>query len=174
MGLNRVQLVAPTGVTPGSYDPAALTVGPDGRLVLAADSDLGGGVSGARQTFSYTTPASLAPGTTTDFTMPLGKVCNLFGVTLSHPAWIRFYRSVLQRNADTRVSPGGTFQSLIDLADAKPYGEAVSSALAQTVIPNPVPTLVGDSGGFVYIRLVNYFNSAAVITVTTVSLPLEV
>jgi hypothetical protein len=172
MGLNKVQLIASTGVSAGSYDPGAFTVGPDGRLTLAAESE-NVAIGPARQSLSYTS-LSLASGALLDFTMPLGKMSNLLTLTLSHPAWIRFYRSAAQRSADIRLSPGGTLQSMIDLADVKPYGECVTTTIPQTIVQNPVPILVGDSSGLVYIRLVNYHFSAAVITVTTVSLPLEV
>lgn len=172
MGLNKVQLIAPTGVSAGSYDPGAFTVGTDGRLTSATESE-NTGIGATRQSLTYTS-LSLASGALLDFTMPLGKMSNLLSLTLSHPAWIRFYRSAAQRSADTRTSPGGTLQSMIDLADAKPYGECVTVSVSQTIVQNPVPTLLGDSSGLVYIRLVNYHSSAAVITVTTVSLPLEV
>jgi hypothetical protein len=105
--------------------------------------------------------------------MATGRVAQLLAVTLSHASWLRIYRSAAQRTADTRTSPGGTFQAQIDLGDAKPYAEIVTTGAAQTVISNPVPEIPGDGSGLIYVRLRNQSGGTVAVTADLSILKLE-
>jgi len=165
----------PQGVagTAGSTGPAGPT-GATGPAGAAGPTGPTGpaGPTPARQTVSSTT-SSLANAASADFTLTSGKLAQLLAVTLSHASWLRIYRSAAQRTADTRTTPGGTLQALIDLGDARPYAEVVTTAAAQTVTLNPVPELPGDGSGLVYARLRNNSGGTVAITADLLILTLE-
>jgi hypothetical protein len=124
------------------------------------------------QSASFTT-LPIANLAAVDFTLPLGEMSQLKRLALSHPGWVRFYRSAAQRNLDTRLSAGGTLQGMIDLGDGKPYAECVTTGLTQGIEQNPIPTLRGDSAGLVYIRLVNQSGLTQSLTLSTLTIKLE-
>ena len=157
--------------TVGKIEKVVIEVVGGGSVIRV--SPLGGsGTVLSSRTVSSTTPSTLNLATV-DFTMSLGKVSKLLQITLSHPSWVRFYRSSSQRSADTRSGPGGTLQGVIDLGDAKPYSESVTLGLNQIIDQNPIPTLRGDADGLVYVRLVNQSGSTQSITLSTLTLRLE-
>jgi hypothetical protein len=127
--------------------------------------------SNAAQT-TYTTVA-LAQNEAADFAMELGKLSMLKAVQISEPSWIRFYRSSEHRGSDPRTSPGGNIQTMINLKDKKPYGECVTTLVFETLIPSGIPSLLGDSAGFVHIRLIKQSVGTAPVTIVTTSVPLE-
>ena len=127
--------------------------------------------SNAAQT-TYTT-AALAQNEAADFAMELGKLSMLKAVQISEPSWIRFYRSSEQRASDPRTSPGGNIQTMINLQDKKPYGEGVTTLALETLIPSGIPSLLGDTAGFVYVRLVKQSAETGPVTIITTSVPLE-
>lgn len=146
-----------------SYSP----INPDGRYAPI-------GTVGVypRATESFTT-ASLAQFEVADFTMSLGKLAELVSVQASEACWVRLYRSSAQRAADSRSAPGGPLQSIIDLADNKPYSENVTTTENQTIIQNPAPLLQGDSAGLVYVRLIKRSSGTSAVTLTITTLPQE-
>ena len=122
---------------------------------------------------AYTT-AALAQNEAADFAIELGKLSKLKAIQISEPSWVRFYRSSEQRASNLQTSPGGSLQAKIDLKDSKPYGEVVTSQAAETLIPNPVCTLLGDSAGLVYVRLVKQSPGTGPVTMITTSVSLEI
>jgi len=158
--------------TVGRIEKVVIEVVGGGSVIRVSQLNGGSGTVLTSRTTSLTTPSTnnLA---TVDFTMSLGKVSKLLQLTLSHPSWVRFYRSSAQRLADTRSGPGGTLQGMIDLGDVKPYAESVTLGLNQIIDQNPIPTLRGDSDGLVYVRLVNQSGSTQSITISTLTLRLE-
>lgn len=108
-----------------------------------------------------------------NFSIPVAKIGILTEITLSIDSWVRLYRSAAQRDLDTRTVPGGTFQSLIDLGDGRPYAEVVSTGPDQTIVLNPLPTLIGDSGGMIYGRIQNQSGITTVINTSYKILKLE-
>ena len=158
--------------TVGKIEKVVIEVVGGGSVIRVSPLGGGSGTVLTSRTVSSTTPSTLNLATV-DFTMSLGKVSKLLQITLSHPSWVRFYRSSSQRSADTRSGPGGTLQGVIDLGDAKPYSESVTLGLNQIIDQNPIPTLRGDSDGLVYVRLVNQSGSTQSITLSTLTLRLE-
>jgi hypothetical protein len=130
------------------------------------------GITNLRVNTSHTTGV-LAQDGVADFTMNLGKLSELVAVQVSEPSWVRIYRSSAQRGLDTRTSPGGTLQAVINLADTKPYSENVTATASQTIIQNPVPLLQGDSAGLVYVRLIKKSAGSSTVTFTTTTLRQE-
>lgn len=120
----------------------------------------------------FTAPLAAA-GATVDFTVALGKACQLTKVALSQPCWLRLFRSSSQRALDVRLAPGGLLQTMLDLGDAKPYGEFVTTATPQTIVCNPPAALLGDASGLVYARLVNQSGAPAAIAGTLTTLRFE-
>ena len=169
--LNEAAL-QPLYVTQESKDLNAKTA--ERTIVLLEGTGNNGGASGsiASQAASYTT-LPLGNAAAVDFTLPLGEVSKLKRLAVSHPSWIRFYRSAAQRVLDTRTAPGGTLQAMIDLGDAKPYAECVTTGLTQGIELNPIADLRGDADGLVYIRLVNQSGLTQSITLSTLSIKLE-
>jgi len=129
-------------------------------------------ISGGRISISFTTGV-LAQFGVADFTMNVGKLAELLSVQLSEPSWVRLYRSSAQRAADTRSSPGGTLQAMINLRDNKPYSENVTTTAGQTIIQNPVSIQQGDSSGLVYVRLIKQSAGSSVVTLTITIFPQE-
>jgi len=119
----------------------------------------------AQASISHTT-AILTQDATEDFTLNTGKLSQLLSVQISEPSWVRIYRSSAHRSADVRVAPGGLLQSMIDLGDAKPYSENLTTSALQTITQNPVATLQGDSNGLVYVRLIKKSAGSAAVTFT--------
>lgn len=136
---------------------------PDGRY--AKIGDLGGINPTTSVSINFTAP-SVANNATAYFTVTAGQVTQLSKITLSHPCWIRLFRSDAQRASDARVSPGGTLQGMIDLGDSKPYAEFVTTATPQTIICNPPAGLLGDASGLLYVMLVNQSGDTRAITGT--------
>jgi len=135
----------------------------------------GGGTTLATTTVNFTAP-DVADLGTADFTIPVGELAILTSITLSHPGWLRLFRSAAQRTADTRLVPGGVLQAVIDLGDSKPYAEFVTTTEPQTIICNPVPSLKGDATtptGLVYARLVNQSGATRAITGNLTIIQLE-
>jgi hypothetical protein len=125
-----------------------------------------------RVSTSYTT-TSLAQNGVADFTMNLGKLSELISIQVSEPSWVRIFRSSAQRALDTRTSPGGTLQAIINLGDSKPYSENVTTTTSETIIQNPVPMLQGDTNGLVYVRLIKRSTGSSVVTLITTTYPQE-
>jgi hypothetical protein len=123
-----------------------------------------------RAVVSHTT-GSLADAASADFTIEVGQVAELLQATISHASWVRFYRSAAQRTADTRTVPGGTLQEMIDLGDARPYAEVVTTGASQTVVVGSL--ILGDGGGLAYVRLRNNSGGSAAITLDSTILTLE-
>ena len=122
---------------------------------------------------TYTT-AALAQNESADFALELGKLSMLKAIQISEPSWVRFYRSSEQRASNMQTSPGGNLQAKIDLKDSKPYGEVVTSQAAETLVPNPVCTLLGNSAGLVYVRLVKQSPGTGPVTIITTSVSQEI
>ena len=111
-----------------------------------------------------------------DFTIPVGELALQTGITLSHPSWLRLYRSSADREADLRVTPGGTLQAMIDLGDSKPHAEFVTTTTSQTIYCNPTPSLRGDGTdpvGLTYARLMNRSGSTRSIDGTITLIQIE-
>jgi len=125
-----------------------------------------------RVSTSYTT-TSLVQNGVADFTMNLGKLSELISIQVSEPSWVRIFRSSAQRALDTRTSPGGTLQAIINLGDSKPYSENVTTTTSETIIQNPVPMLQGDTNGLVYVRLIKRSTGSSVVTLITTTYPQE-
>jgi hypothetical protein len=120
---------------------------------------------GAQTTKTYTT-AILTQSGVSDFTMHTGKLADMTAIEASEPSWVRIYRSSAQRAADSRLSPGGTLQAMIDLGSSKPYSENVTTTAGETIVQNPVPLLRGDSAGLVYVRLIKQNSGSSTVTLT--------
>jgi hypothetical protein len=135
---------------------------------IAVDASVN--INAAQTTF---TTGPLSQNESTDFAMKLGKFSMLRAVWISEPSWIRFYGSSSHRASDPRTTPGGYFQTMINLKDKKPYGEGVTIQTPETLIPNGVPALVGDADGFVHIRLIKQSVGTAPVTIITTSISLE-
>jgi len=160
--------IGPTGPTGiGETGPTGPT-GPIGETGPIGPTGAPG--STATPSTSTFTTSTLTDLQSEDFTIDLGQLSQLLSVNLSHAGWLRLYRSAAQRSSDTRVSPGGTLQAMIDLGDAKPYSETVTTAPGQTITQNPVPTLRGDGSGLVYGRIANRSGSSTPITITLITL----
>jgi hypothetical protein len=136
-----------------------------GKLDLVGE----GGELG-RTTVSHTTD-SLVDAASEDFTIEAGRVAQLLSVTISHASWVRFYRSAAQRTADTRTAPGGTLQEMIDLGDARPHAEVVTTGASQTVVVGSL--ILGDNDGLAYVRLRNNSGGSAAVTLDSTILALE-
>lgn len=105
-------------------------------------------------TRTYTT-ASLAPLSGENFTLTCGSVYQILSITLSHPSWVRFYATTAARDADTRTSPGGTLQQLIDLDTNAPTAEFATNGNSQTISTSSAVPTGQAPGGICQIRLIN-------------------
>jgi hypothetical protein len=142
----------------GTTNPTEkLTVGGDARVtgIVTASAFYGDGsnLTGISaigiSTISHTT-ASLAAGSSENFTLAGGKVFNLLSLTSSTPSWVRVFGTSSARSADTRTSPGGTLPA----AGTEFYAELVTTSAPQTIVLSPVAIVQGDSGTS-YIKVVN-------------------
>jgi hypothetical protein len=157
----------------GTSGQVLQSVGTGISWVTFSGGGSGGIVTQTQVNTSYTT-ASLSQNVGEDFTMNLGKLSELVSIQVSHPSWVRIYRSSTQRASDPRTSPGGPLQSIINLGDRKPYSENVTTSNSEIIIQNPVPLLQGDADGLVYIRLIKRNAGSNAVTLTTTTYPLEI
>lgn len=164
-----------------SFSTTAALSANQGRILKGLiDAIVAGGGGGGGGTLATTGVNFTAPDaanlTAADFTIPVGELAILTSITLSHPGWLRLFRSDAQRTADTRLVEGGLLQAVIDLGDNKPYAEFVTTTVPQTIICNPVALLRGDATtptGLVYARLVNRSGDTRAITGNLTIIQLE-
>ena len=119
----------------------------------------------SRTTKTFTTP-SLAQFGIADFTMSVGTLAELVAIRASEPSWIRIYRTSSQRASDSRSTPGGNLQAIIDLGENKPISENVTTQADQTIVQNPVPLMQGDDTGLIHVRLIKQSDGTAPVTLT--------
>ncbi len=144
-----------TGVEPGSYTSANITVNAQGQITEASDGS--GGASLAVETFVYTT-GLLNPGESEQFEINIGRSYQLLNLTADQPVWIRIYGNPYVRDNDSRFSPGPTYPapgrgffaefvttgapiSMSPVVEVQ--SEFVNSYFTVQLLPsNPVPTTV--------------------------------
>lgn len=97
-----------TGVEPGSYTSANITVNAQGQITEASDGSAAASL--AVETFVYTT-GLLGPGESEQFEINIGRSYQLLSILTDRPVWIRIYGNPYVRNNDTRVAPGPTLPS---------------------------------------------------------------
>jgi hypothetical protein len=119
----------------------------------------------SRTTKTYTT-SSLDQFGVADFAINIGFLAELVAIRVSEPSWVRIYRTSSQRAADSRTSPGGNLQAIIDLGENKPTSENVTTQADQMIVQNPVPLMQGDDNGLIYVRLIKQNSGAAPVTLT--------
>jgi hypothetical protein len=119
----------------------------------------------SRTTKTYTT-SSLDQFGVADFAINIGFLAELVAMRVSEPSWVRIYRTSSQRAADSRTSPGGNLQAIIDLGENKPTSENVTTQVDQMIVQNPVPLMQGDETGLIYVRLIKQNSGAAPVTLT--------
>jgi hypothetical protein len=166
MPLNKTQLIVDSGVSPGFYTAANITVDAQGRVTLASDG-VGGTTGVSRVNLNYTT-GSLASGSYQDFLFGGSSTFHLLSISSDRPAWIRVYGSSSARSNDIRTEPGQT----PPVAGSGLYAECATLTSPQSVVFSPVP-LVQCEGGQAFVRLKNRDSVSRVISVVFTVLILE-